>query len=180
MPSFHEQDRRRATRVDLERVVQLRYGGGGPDSTGVALNLSASGVKVCGVRLAPVGELVRLRIMFSPREPILVDCRVSWAHSSTTDLERGEMGLTFEAPGPEVVKHITRLVHRLRGDPTSPFTTLDPFAESGTWAPDEQLADEAHSPRRARRLAEVLAIVFGVSLLIVSSALIYFLMTRPD
>ncbi|MBW2731240.1 MAG: PilZ domain-containing protein [Deltaproteobacteria bacterium] len=129
-----DSERRKDARVEVRKLVKLRRQDADIEEVGVAHDISAKGVRVRDCHIVPVGELVRCNILFSPRHPIEVACRVMWTSKPDSD-GFGEMGLTFEDITDGREGRLAELVERL-GSGKGPFIARDLFAESGTWSPD--------------------------------------------
>lgn len=133
-------ERRRQLRVLLSEPVALNWNGGSPPTPATALNLSVGGLFVSGCAPRAVGERVTCRLLFTPREPLAVACRVAWVQPDPDGGRPSGMGLQFEELTAALRGAINTLVTRLRTR-TEPSglsaLAIDPFCESGTWSPGE-------------------------------------------
>jgi uncharacterized protein (TIGR02266 family) len=165
-------NRRRAERVRLCEPVRLRGEGRLSHSRALAINLSSTGLFVAADQPVDVGERLRCELSFLPRSPIDVACRVVWVRSSQEgDHGPTGMGLAFEDLTGSRSERIEQLLSRLqRPAAAARFPAVDPFAESGTWAPAE-IFDERDDERdidsdpRSLKLALVLAMLVIAGLL---------------
>ncbi|MBK8480632.1 MAG: PilZ domain-containing protein [Proteobacteria bacterium] len=131
-------ERRRQLRVLLSEPVALNWSAGAPALPATALNLSVGGLFVAGCAPHAVGERVTCRLLFTPREPLAVPCRVAWVQAAQDAGRPTGMGLQFEDLSAAVRTAVDTLVNRLRTR-TEPSglsaLAIDPFCESGTWSP---------------------------------------------
>jgi Tfp pilus assembly protein PilZ len=178
-------DRRIRPRVPISEPVELKLEDWSVGALATALNLSSGGLFVSGCPLADVGEHVNCRLLFTPREPIAVDCRVAWVRQSAGDEGPPGMGLQFENVSAMRDRQLRTLVARLQGQPTGEQVAIDPFCESGTWSPNSHSFDRDRSsgeatfgpthPATDHRSVVVLKIALVVALL---SALVLALILR--
>lgn len=172
-----QSDRRVTDRVPLEGRVRLRP----EDAWGLeaepatALNISSTGLFVVSDQPVSVGERLHCELSFLPRQPLDVSCRVVWVRSSDESGGPPGMGLAFEDLTDTRSERIETLMRRLRRDSSSTFLALDPFAESGTWAPAHTLDEPEQTPPPlpfAVKLALVLSAVVVAALLAVIALLL--------
>lgn len=130
-----DSERRDRPRVEVRKVVKIRHPEGDVEEVGIAHDISAHGVRVKDCRVVPIGQRVDCNILFSPRQPIDVACRVVWAGEPDEE-GFGEMGLSFEDVTEGREGRIAELVERL-GSGKGALPPRDVFAESGTWNADE-------------------------------------------
>jgi len=95
---------------------------------GLAVDLSAAGLRVTACPPLPVGQRLSCSIQLSSRETVSAGCRVVWVEPGATNFD-GSAGLVFADLDPVIAQQISRAVDRLR---TRDATTALP-AESAMW-----------------------------------------------
>lgn len=170
-----DSDRRITDRVALEGRVRLRPedAWGLEAEAATALNISSTGLFVASDQPSRVGERLLCELSFLPRRPLDVNCRVVWVRSSDESGGPPGMGLAFEDLTDTRSERIETLLRRMRQDSSSTFLPVDPFAESGTWAPAHTLEDPGPPELPfAIKLALVLSAVVVAALLAVIALLL--------
>lgn len=132
-------DRRTAPRVPIGEFVELSRGDTSDQAKAFASNLSRGGIGIAHCVLGEVGDRLDCRLLFTPREPLTIGCRIAWV-SHATEKVPGGMGLEFEDLSETRAAQLDRLILRIgsASDEATPIAGLpiDPFCESGTWSPE--------------------------------------------
>ncbi len=166
--SNSDDERRVDDRVGLCEPVHLRGLGASTRIQGFAMNLSSTGAFVAAAdaeKLGDVGDKVRCELSFTPRNPVDLSCRVVWVRHVGESGGPAGIGLAFEDLTTSRSKRLDTLIGRLRHDTTSTLLDVDPFAESGTWAPPDLIEGEISSEAsrattpRALKFALILALL---------------------
>lgn len=129
-------ERRGEPRVPINEFVELNKLGLQSPAKALVMDMSASGLAVAHCLLGDVGERLRCRMLFTPHEPIAVDCRVVWTRQATDD-DPAAMGLCFEDFTETRRMQLRRYLNRVSGQRETSRLVIDPFCESGSWTPEE-------------------------------------------
>ena len=162
-------DRRAHPRIEVQRPIELWRDDEPSPSTAIAVNLSQTGIFVAGCRMANVGDQITCRLLFAPREPIEVACRVVWVRNAPLLDEPPGMGLLFEDVTETSSERLEQLVERLNSVTSTDSVAIDPFCESGTWARDAIPSREeipVRDPTRVLKLALLLSVVLSSALVV--------------
>lgn len=153
--------------------VRLRGEGRLSHSRALAINFSSTGLFVAADEPADVGERVRCELSFLPRSPIDVACRVVWVRNQSDREGPTGMGLAFEDLTSTRAERIDRALSRLQRGSSSTFMAVDPFAESGTWAPEELFEDDALAhPASRREEPRSLKLALALSMAVIAGLLV--------
>lgn len=180
-------DKRDNQRLSLVDPLRVKVEG----KNALAVNLSTRGLFATGNNLnRHVGERIKCQLTLSPHKSVDVDCRVMWVRHDTESSEGNPpgVGLQFEDITSTRYKDIEIFVEHLKIDGSSAFLMVDPFAESGTWAPDglteglsvirpRELSTAEHKPIKtmSARTKTLLILTLGIFIGLSAAALLVFL-----